>query len=251
MNKKNVSAPGIAGLVLLLSGMQAGYAAGVSLPSDLVAAQAAADAAQSGVAGNAAAINDQEARISWLENFVLSVIGSKTVFVTEDTYSGDLLAEAQAAFSDCSSVSTGLDGADCICQKTAQAAGIWGVYKAWIATDSFNDPESMFTPSGVPYTRVDGTAIAYDWGDLTNGGIYVALNLTETGSVAGAPLAVWTNVATSGTSSGTTDHCSGWSSSASGQYGGTGRWNAGDLSWTEPNILVDCSTSAHLYCFQQ
>jgi hypothetical protein len=79
------------------------------------------------------------------------VNGAKRVFVSSETYTGDL---------------GGLDGADAKCQALADAAHLGGTFKAWLSTSTV-DAADRLTHSTRPYTLVDGTLIANDWTDLT------------------------------------------------------------------------------------
>ena len=69
----------------------------------------------------------------------------------------------------------GLPQADTVCQNLATAAGLSGTFRAWLsnATDS---PSTRFTQSTVPYKLVDGTQIADNWTDLTDGAIDNPIN---------------------------------------------------------------------------
>lgn len=149
----------------------------------------------------------------------------------------------------------GIAGADAKCATAASSASLDGTYKAWIATDATNDPESRFPQSSLPYKMVDGTLIANDWADLTDGvgastgGLITQINLTESGTlVDGDGIdATKTGVTGDGTSTGT--DCSDWgSTSGSGTAGSTGSF-AGD-GWTDISDST-CAAAGHLYCFQQ
>lgn len=87
-------------------------------------------------------------------------VPAKIVFVTS--------AKATANYN-------GLPQADTVCQKLATAAGLSGTFRAWLsnATDS---PSTRFTQSTGPYKLVDGTQIADNWTDLTDGTIDNPIN---------------------------------------------------------------------------
>src|SRR5262249_27131858 len=110
----------------------------------------------------------------------------RRVFVTSLTYTGNL---------------GGLAGADALCQARADAAALGGTYKAWLADDS-GSPATRFTHSTGEYVLVDGTVVAGNWADLTDGSTGHAIDKTEgngtpptTGSVCGPPnRRVWSNV---------------------------------------------------------
>jgi hypothetical protein len=151
------------------------------------------------------------------------------VFVTGGTGTGDEVMSIEAA--------------NFACASRADNAGLSGTYLAWIATSASDDPESRFVPSSSPYYLPNGTKVADNWADLTDGTLDAAINLTETG---GPPAAVvWTAVGSNGTASGV--DCTDWgSSSGSGTKGSTSSTTS---TWTS-NSTQSCSSQAALYCFQ-
>ncbi|MCP4247869.1 MAG: hypothetical protein GY778_12545, partial [bacterium] len=109
----------------------------------------------------------------------------KTVFATSTTYTGALGSFA---------------GAYAKCQERANAAGLSGTYKAWLSgrPDGFGGQNAadFLTHSAVPYKLVDGTKVADDWADLTDGSLDHAIDKDEFGNaVTGS---VWTNTETNG-----------------------------------------------------
>jgi hypothetical protein len=94
------------------------------------------------------------------------------LFVTNATYTGNL---------------GGLSAGDSICQASADGAGLTGTFKAWLS-DTSTTAGSRFTHPTLPYILRDGTLIANDWTDLTDGSIAHAIDLDENGAAApGAP----------------------------------------------------------------
>ncbi len=93
--------------------------------------------------------------------------GPKRVFVSSTTYNGNL---------------GGIAGANSKCQSRADAASLGGTWKAWIST-STSSPSTTFTQSAFPYSMVNGTQIASNWNDLTDGSINTTINLNEFGNV--------------------------------------------------------------------
>jgi hypothetical protein len=151
----------------------------------------------------------------------------------------------------------GLVGADAICQGLADDAGLTGMYLAWLS-DGDTPPATRFARADTTYALVDGTAVADDWDDLTDGTLLHAINRTESGGA--APLgthtcgqdAVWSNVtATGGTANGAA-HCSGWTDtnavqSHSGRYDMTGEdWSASCYGGG-----AVCLWMSPIYCFEQ
>jgi hypothetical protein len=132
----------------------------------------------------------------------------------------------------------GLAGADAICAAAAAGLSLPGSYLAWLA-DGSTDPASRFNQSTGPYIRPDGTQIADDWADLTDGTLDAPI--TTSGSLA------WTNVATDGTAKGAS-HCSNWTGTTGSAPIGFPTSSGGQ--WTDAGTHV-CSAGAGLYCFGQ
>lgn len=158
---------------------------------------------------------------------------NKVVFVTSTTSNGEL---------------GGLSGADAICNVRATGAGLPGTYKAWLS-DSTASPSTRFTRSTVPYVLVDGTLVALDYHDLTDGSLDSAIFRTETGSTYLS--LVWS--ATTGAGSPIPiNHCSGWSSRSDTQSGAIGTAAASsDGRWSDVSNVFSCDRSLAFYCFQQ
>jgi hypothetical protein len=172
---------------------------------------------------------------------------AKRVFITSLKYDGNL---------------GGLAGADAKCQARAVAATLPGTYKAWLS-DATGSPSTRFTKSTIPYRLVDGTLIANDFVDLTDGTVPGKVVKTETG---GAPIRtgfcgpqdpmvpdrimVWASTAANGTLGSVTGTCTNWSDIA-----------VGGSQWADPasgSLVATCSggncTSTYaspLVCFQQ
>jgi hypothetical protein len=154
----------------------------------------------------------------------------KCVFVTSLRYTGNL---------------GGVAGADMLCQQRATAAGLPGSYKAWLS-DSTQAASARLTHASVPYRRVDGSLVANNWSDLTDGTIGSELQIDENGSL--HFFYVWTGTTSAGTLS--TPTCADWTDSGEGT---NGRWGSGgslDAVWTEGSTQA-CSTQSPIYCFQQ
>lgn len=157
------------------------------------------------------------------------------MFITATAYQGNL---------------GGLTGADAKCQAAADAADLPGTYKAWLA-DTTGTPSTRFYQSPGPYRLVNGTTIANNWADLTDGALLAPINLTETNTP--NDYRAWTNATPNGalTISASDFSCTNWSTIAgAGQYGSATQT---DGRWTEwPNLQTQaCIDSVPLYCFQQ
>jgi hypothetical protein len=174
--------------------------------------------------------SDVESRLDAL----FAELFARLVFVTSTTFTG---AEVGGGF--------GAEGADMHCQRLANAAGHQGRYLAWISDDT-SSPRTRFTPSEYPYRRIDGTVIANDFTDLTDGSLLAPIVLDEYGVPQGnAADGPWTGTSTSGEAS--TDNCGNWSGSGSGL---TGQASVTGAEWTD-YLLKVCGQSHRLYCFQQ
>jgi hypothetical protein len=165
---------------------------------------------------------------------------AKRVFVTSALYKGDF---------------GGLVGADAKCQERAVAASLPGTYKAWLSTAA-SSPSNRFAKATIPYRLVDGTLIANDYTDLTDGTIATAINKTETG---GAPTEVmfcypdfirpWSSTLANGTFSAASGNCTDWTVQT-----GSAHWGSGVLTtsgWSQSCSGGSCALDAPLFCFQQ
>ncbi|AQA17340.1 hypothetical protein BST95_02950 [Halioglobus japonicus] len=173
-----------------------------------------------------------------IENACVSEF-QKVVFVTSETYTGDLRENGQG---------TGLEGADAKCNALAVEANLPGEFKAWLS-DSTVDVRDRFIQSSVPYVDIPGSIFADDFQSLVSGSFRVPIRYTEISTrVSTVPL-VWTGSTTIGTVTvGAT--CDGWETPldvSSGMLGGTGLLTA---EWTVARENP-CSGSARLYCFEQ
>lgn len=143
----------------------------------------------------------------------------------------------------------GVVGADHVCTSKATAAGLSGTYKAWIAdSTAASAPATRFEQATVPYVKVDGTVVANDWTDLTDGTIDSPINLDESGNGFGPTNYVTSNVNSDGTQTSAANHCSNWTS-------GTGTVSLGRLNQSSSQWSAvaggDCSWGQFLYCFEQ
>jgi hypothetical protein len=192
-----------------------------------------------------------------------------TVFVSSETYDGNF-GNGQ--------ITLGHLAADAVCQQLAAGTGLGGEYKAWISGRVDGGPGPFhhgvvdrFAQSTIPYRLVDGTKVADDWADLTDGTLDHAINLTESGGALGNETRVWTNTRSNGAAWDNSRNCApgtgpdvpgvaSWSCGAptwtagdcqfeSGKYGIA---TATDGSWTgTASSNTACTNAYHLYCVQQ
>jgi len=157
---------------------------------------------------------------------------SRIVFLSSQTYDGNL---------------GGVSGADAKCQALAQAAGLSGIFMAWISDDS-TSPNERFWHSFYPYLLSSGYKVAENWEDLTNW-ISVAINRTEWNE---GPVTeyVWTGTAMDGRRAGLPSPCENWLSNSDTVDGIVGSSGDIDYRWTSVRDPI-CSNFYHIYCFQQ
>ena len=147
----------------------------------------------------------------------------------------------------------GVQGANNICQARADAAGLAGSYRAWVATSAADQPSATFTQSATGYVRVDGTKVADTWADLTDGSLDAAIDIDETGTARSTTNNVWTNVATSGAVTGTTaatDSCTNWTIGTNTPSGRRANSSATNGNWTASGV-ANCNALKRFYWFQQ
>ncbi|MDO8619643.1 MAG: prepilin-type N-terminal cleavage/methylation domain-containing protein [Candidatus Daviesbacteria bacterium] len=172
----------------------------------------------------------------------------------------------------------GLSGADNKCWQAALLAGLpseTGRWKAWLS-DTTTSAASRLNKNGSPYKLVDGTIIANNWQDLTDGTLQNPINKNQTGTVytglgSTRKNAVWTNTTPQGERNSTriSDTCNDWRApydlaAAEGkaekeiiaeQYSYTssiGNFTDKTSSWTVFILEADCyEDQLPLYCFEQ
>lgn len=184
----------------------------------------------------------------------------KRVFVTSATYTGDLLAagKSKVAVADQGFITTGLQGADAICQWHAgrPSPPLGGTWIAWLSSDMISAASRIVRERLGPYKRVDGALIANDWNDfftVKTGGNYLRnlIDKDEEGlDIKGDDKFVHTNTNPNG--SPITNSCTNWT------YGGD---NLGFTSyvgyvdyltnWWTTAGYVYCKNLSRLYCFEQ
>lgn len=188
------------------------------------------------------------------------------VFITRNLFKGDV-----------GGYGVGVDGADMMCQDQASKAGHSGVFRAWLSprlndftiqVDYNGQPSIRFDKAlDKPYVLVDGTVIANNWADLTDGTLVfgTSLNLDECGEPPVGSIhycsqlyqSAFTNTNPDGTAY--PDYlawdCDNYTSpigtpSTKTVHGSSATWGP---FWSRSceGIFSNCDQFMHYYCFQQ
>ncbi|MBI2329974.1 S8 family serine peptidase [Candidatus Daviesbacteria bacterium] len=158
------------------------------------------------------------------------------VFITSTSYAADF---------------GGLTQADTICQESANSANLGGIWKAWLS-DSKISAASRLTHSTSPYVLLDGTVIASNWNDLTDGTLFASISLTETKRQSEG--VIWTNTNFDGTivQTDAANTCDDWKSKERTKKSVVGSGLSIDPHWSNLGGLDRCNEfQSGLYCFEQ
>jgi len=143
----------------------------------------------------------------------------------------------------------GIAGADALCQEEAEAAGLPRAdrFGAWLS-DSKSSPSTRFETRSARYVLVDGSVIADDWDDLTDGALSHPINRFADGTLEPTS-AVWTATMPSGEADGDGVFCGDWSvpDDSLVRFGSAA---AADEDWTYRPDTSWCFDIARLYCFE-
>jgi len=152
------------------------------------------------------------------------------VFVTSEAFDGAL---------------GGLSGADNAICGLAAARGNW---KAWLSNEDWDARDRI---SDGLYLLLDGTPVADDLEDLTDGTLLHAINLDENSEIVSGE-EVWTGTNTDGTKSGVGDYCGTWGNDDSLKRAQNGivDFTFTNETWTnDPTGNKPCNEEKRLYCF--
>lgn len=169
---------------------------------------------------------------------------ARYVFTSSQLYSGDM---------------GGIAGANVLCDSLAADAGLTGSYRAWLSADVGGSPAQNFTRTGGRWVLVDGTYVAEDWADLTDGLLGWNIELTEFGTE--PPPAynfcnanqVWSNTTPEGTMYDSTYDCTNWTIDNTNPSA-WGRWDRSSTEWTQACFGGNqggCDEQAPIMCFEQ
>jgi hypothetical protein len=139
----------------------------------------------------------------------------------------------------------GIVGANALCASQAAAASLQGDFRAWLSTSSSAAGDRL-AQSGGPYVLVDGTRIADNWGDLTDGSIQAPINLDANGLTRDGD--VWTGTLPDGSTYSGGD-CEGFTSDSAG-LSLCGSTQFADNRWTAAQTPA-CSVPLRLFCIEQ
>jgi len=153
------------------------------------------------------------------------------VFVTDIIFNGNL---------------GGLAGADTKCTDAATAANP-PLSRTWTAWLSGEGTDAIDRIAEGQYRLLDGTVLANNKANLTDGDIDAPINLNEN-LVTEPGGNVWTATGVDGTNPGVGD-CQDWLTDDPGQSGRPGRLSEVDARWTDIGGGNTCDKNLHLYCF--
>ncbi len=152
----------------------------------------------------------------------------------------------------------GLSFADEYCQTEAETAGLSGTYKAWLS-DSMESVADRFYKGGGPFILpdIDGTVVADNWTDLTDGRIQHGIDVRANSTYQGG-LNAWTATDFDGTNYRPDQTCNDWTESQTGSFARSGLTGCRtptctdrtDENWTS-FASIECTGEFNLYCFQQ
>ncbi len=168
------------------------------------------------------------------------VVNAKRVFVTSSTYSGNLMAHGGGT--------SGLEGADNLCNLVASAAGLGGSWTAWLSSDSEDAIDRV--PDVGPWYLVDQcTRVFPNRAAIAAFGPEVPIMITETGELHD-PVSVWTGTGDTGRAD--LFNCNDWTNDQpiGGYEGLIGSPSRTDSFWTD-GPSNPCRLRHSLYCVER
>ncbi len=181
--------------------------------------------------------------------------GRKAIFVTESSYTGDLVTPAKVFDKN---VKDGIAAADALCNQAAKDMNYNGTFKALINTSLLptHVSESVVNVlESVPYYNISAkgaieSTIAFTSVKQATTNILTQINGFNDARGIAEPKTNWVGNAT--------NYCTDWTSAATGANGNTGA-GQGSTNWatlvgtsTAPaSALVACNATSRLVCVQQ
>ena len=167
---------------------------------------------------------------------ICSPLPPHTVFLTSDRFNGAIGSIAAA---------------DLKCQNQADAASLAGTYKAWLSTKvPVYSPATDWPASrDREYQLPDGTVVATDWADLTDGSIGHTINQHADGTEDLSGWVIWTGTNPDGSVVVADSTCDDWTgTTGTGKLGNNSDTNT---RWTSSHDSACDSEWTKMYCFQQ
>lgn len=128
-----------------------------------------------------------------------------------------------------------------------------GTYNTWTSSHWMNiDPEYRFDKSlNEPYVLQDGTKVADNWADLTDGTLDHAINQTVDGTIYEG--FIWSGTPANGdvTADNSLIQCNRWRESVSSKVGLVGHTGYTDSRWTDYGMTMSCDNSLAIICVRQ
>jgi len=144
----------------------------------------------------------------------------------------------------------GIKGADAHCQVAAMEAGLDRVehFRAWLS-DSKTSPSTRFETREARYVLTDGSVLAEDWEDLTDGQLSHPLNRYADGSQAKG--VAWTATLPNGEAADNGSFCGNWTITDLNELVEVGATDLANQLWTYIEGYPSyCSDWSKLYCFE-
>jgi hypothetical protein len=180
------------------------------------------------------------------------------IFVSSWETQGNMVG---SPFPECNALSTGLERADCACQRAASGRGFLRSpthqFRAWLSVSPpaqldaicriFGGTTNCSLPAAGPYLNTQGQTVApgyFRFDVNANGNLSSAVQFDEFGNNLGLS-AVWTGTSNTGLGSGV--NCSNWTSFNNGDNGQAGLANSSTGTWTD-NGNKTCDTYNRVYC---
>ncbi len=159
----------------------------------------------------------------------------RILFVSSATYTGAI---------------GGVSEADQACTDLATAAGLVGIYRAWLSDGAGRSPAGTFTRGDAPFVMTSGVRVADHWADLTDGTINNPIVIDESGNLPDTVPMVWTGTGASGQPASSGATCGDWTDGSSAATGQVGVFDAIGTGWTASPPAA-CDAPGRIYCFQQ